>query len=101
VPLTVEFAKTPQDRQVMELIYSQQNFGRPYILPSGVPDDRVAALREAFMRTLQDQELLAVAEAMKLDISPVPGGDLQKQIQDLYSMPAEIVERARKALLAQ
>jgi len=101
VPLTVEFAQTPQDRQVMELIYSQQNFGRPYILPPGVPDDKVAALREAFMRTLEDQELLASAEAMKLDISPVSGAALQKQIQDSYSMPGEIIERARKALSAQ
>jgi len=101
VPLTIEFAKTPQDRQVMEMIYSQQNFGRPYILPPGVPDDRVAALREAFMRALQDQELLSAAKAMKLDISPVSGADLQTQVKELYSMPAEIVERARKALSVQ
>jgi tripartite-type tricarboxylate transporter receptor subunit TctC len=101
VPLTVEFAKTPQDRKVMELIYSQQNFGRPYILPPGVPDDRVAALREAFIRALQDKELLAAAKTMKLDISPVSGTDLQKQIEEVYSTPTEIVERARKALTAQ
>jgi tripartite-type tricarboxylate transporter receptor subunit TctC len=100
VPLTVDFAKTPQDRQVMELIYSQQNFGRPYILPPGVPDDKVAALREAFMRALQDEELLTAAKGMKLDISPVSGADLQKQVEELYSMPPDIVERARKALLA-
>jgi len=37
---------------------------------------------------------------MKLDISPVSGADLQKQVEGLYSMPDEIVERARKALLA-
>src|SRR4051812_1304971 len=62
VPLTVDFAKTPEDRRVMELVYSQQSFGRPYILPPGVPDSRVAALREAFVQALQDPELLAVAE---------------------------------------
>jgi tripartite-type tricarboxylate transporter receptor subunit TctC len=100
VPLTVDFAKTPEDRRVMELIYSQQNFGRPYILPPGVPDSRVAALREAFVRALQDPELLAVAGAAKLDISLVSGDDLQKQVDELYSAPPEIVERAKKALAA-
>ena len=30
VPRTVDFAKTPEDRQVMELVYSQAVIGRPY-----------------------------------------------------------------------
>lgn len=100
VPLTVDFAKTPEDRQAMELVYSQQIFGRPYILPPGVPADRVAALRKAFVETLRDPELLAAAGTMKLDISPVAGDDLQKQVEKLYSAPPEIVERAKRALTA-
>jgi tripartite-type tricarboxylate transporter receptor subunit TctC len=58
----------------------------------------VAALREAFVRALQDPELLAVAGAAKLDISLVSGDNLQKQVDELYSAPPEIVERAKKAL---
>ena len=42
VPLTISFAKTEEDRQVMEMIYSQNLFGRPYLVPPGVPADRVA-----------------------------------------------------------
>ncbi len=100
VPLTVDFAKSPEDRRVMELIYTQQNFGRPYILPPGVPLDRIVALRNAFVRALQDPELLAIAETMKLDISLVSGEDLQKQVEELYSAPPDIVERAKKALVS-
>ena len=37
VPLAISFAKTEEDRQVMEMIYSQNLFGRPYVLPEGVP----------------------------------------------------------------
>jgi tripartite-type tricarboxylate transporter receptor subunit TctC len=84
----------------MELVYSQQVFGRPYILPPGVPADRVAALRAAFVETLRDPELLAVAEAMKLDISLVSGEELQKKVEELYSAPPDIVERAKRALAA-
>jgi len=100
VPLTVDLAKTAEDRQAMELIYSQQVFGRPYILPPGVPADRIAALRTAFVAALEDPELLAAAQAMKLDISPVSGEELQKQVEKLYSAPPEIVERAKRALTA-
>ena len=54
VPLAISFAKSAEDRQVMEVIYSQNMFGRPYVLPEGVPAERVAALRKAFMATMAD-----------------------------------------------
>jgi tripartite-type tricarboxylate transporter receptor subunit TctC len=53
VPLTISFAKTEEDRQVMEMIYSQNLFGRPYLVAPGVPADRVAALRKAFATMLR------------------------------------------------
>src|SRR5262245_5570416 len=37
VPLTVDFAKTPEHRRIMELIYSSETFGRPYLTPPGAP----------------------------------------------------------------
>ena len=42
VPLAIDYAKTEDDRKVMNLMYSQLSFGRPYVLPPGVPADRVA-----------------------------------------------------------
>src|SRR5262245_42659944 len=44
VPVAIDFAKTEEDRKVMELIYSQLIFGRPYVLPPGTPAERVTAL---------------------------------------------------------
>src|SRR5262249_45529044 len=58
VPLTMPSAKTEEDRQVMEMIYSQTLSGRPYLVPPGVPADRVAALRAALAAMLADPALL-------------------------------------------
>ena len=99
VPRTVDFAKTPEDRQVMELVYSQAVIGRPYVLPEGVPRERVAALRKAFMAALADPALLAEAEKMKLDVEPISGDDVQTMVAQLFAMPARIVERAKQALI--
>ena len=71
VPKSVDFAKTPEDRQVMELAYAQQAFGRPYILPPGTPTDRVAALRKAFMA--------AVADEARAGRRPRPGPHRQRR----------------------
>lgn len=97
---TIDLVRSEEDKQVMELLYSQQDFGRPFILPPDVPQDRVAILRRAFDRALADSELLAAAARMNIEISPVSGENLQKQVESLYAMPSQIVERAKKALVA-
>jgi tripartite-type tricarboxylate transporter receptor subunit TctC len=99
IPLAIDFAKTDEDRKVMDLIYSQLVFGRPYVLPPGVPADRVAALRKAFMAALQDPETRAEAEKMKLDLDALGGEDVQAEVAKAYAMPPHIVERAKQALV--
>ena len=97
VPLAIDFAKTAEDRQVMELIYSQLIFGRPYVLPPGTPPDRVAALRKAFMAALRDPESLAEAKKMNLDLDALDGEQVQAEVAKAFAMPAHIVERAKQA----
>src|SRR3954464_15088648 len=99
VPLAISFAKTEEDRQVMEMIYSQDLFGRPYLLPAGVPNDRVAALRGAFATMLQDKTLLAEAEKSGLDIEPMGGEELQALVAKLYASPPKVIERAKQSLI--
>jgi tripartite-type tricarboxylate transporter receptor subunit TctC len=98
VPTTLEFARTDDERQVMELVYSQGVFGRPFVLPPGVPANRVAALRKAFIDTMRDAKVQAEAQRMKLDVEPTAGDELQAIVTRVYATPAHVVERARQAL---
>ena len=99
VPRTLDFANTAEQRQILELVYSQLSFGRPYVVAPEVPPERVAALRQAFMRTMQDPELLAEADRIRLDVSPVSGEALQALIAKLYATPTDIVDKVRRALI--
>jgi len=101
VPVAIDFAKTDEDRKVMGLIYSQLTFGRPFVLPPGTPPDRVAALRKAFMATMQDKDTLADAKKMNLDLDALSGEDVQAEVANAYDMPANIVERAKQALIVK
>jgi tripartite-type tricarboxylate transporter receptor subunit TctC len=97
VPLAIDFAKTDDDRKVMELIYSQLSFGRPYVLPPGTPADRVAALRKAFMETMRDPEIVSEARKMRLDVDATSGEQVQAEVAKAFAMPKNIVERARQS----
>ncbi|HZR62018.1 MAG TPA: hypothetical protein VFA80_13805 [Xanthobacteraceae bacterium] len=99
VPRTADFAKSEEDRQALELLYSQGVFGRPYVLPPGVPAERVAALRKAFMETLHDKALLADAEHMKLDIDAMSGEDLQTLVGKLFALPPSISAKVKAAIV--
>jgi tripartite-type tricarboxylate transporter receptor subunit TctC len=101
VPLAGSSARNDDDRKVIELVFSQGVFGRPYVLPPGVPAERVAALRKAFVAALGDPGLRAEAAKMQLDVEPMAGDDLQALISSIYATPQHLVERARLALIAK
>src|SRR5262252_6623998 len=98
VPLIMDLAKTSEQRQIFKMIFARQTMGRPYLAPPGVPTDRLAALRKAFMDTMTDNEFLAEAEANKFEINPVSGEELEKLVKDVYRAPPEIAKKAAAAV---
>jgi hypothetical protein len=99
VPLAVDFATSAENRRIMELIYSSETFGRPYLMAPDVPAERVAALRKAFMETMKDGELLAEAQRIGLAIDPISGADLQDLAAKIFATPMDFVEKTKDALV--
>jgi tripartite-type tricarboxylate transporter receptor subunit TctC len=94
VPLLSDFATTDEARQILKFLVARQVMGRPYFAPPDLPSDRAAALRMAFMDTLQDPEFLADADKLKLEITPVPARRIEELLTELYKTPPEIVQKA-------
>ncbi len=100
VPNAMSFAKTDEQRAMLEFFFSQEVFGRPYVVAPEVPKERVEALRKGFWETLQDPELRADAKKANLEVDPVPGDEVAKLIANAYAAPKDIVARVKKALSA-
>jgi tripartite-type tricarboxylate transporter receptor subunit TctC len=98
VPLVLDFAKNDTDRKVMELFFSQKTAARPVLLPPGVPADRVALLRSAFMKMAADPQFKKDAEKSKLEISPSSGESVEKVVKLIASASPEMIERLKSAL---
>ena len=98
VPRSVDFAKTEEQRKALELGYSIETIGRPYLMAAEVPRDRVEAMRKAFAETLASPDLLAEAKKIQLDIQPMSGEDTQRFVARVYDTPPAVVAATRKAL---
>jgi tripartite-type tricarboxylate transporter receptor subunit TctC len=95
VPLIFDFATTERQRQILKLMLSRQSMARPFAAPPDLPEDRKAALRTAFDRTMVDAEFLAEAKQRGLEVNPVSGAEIDKLVSELYSTPADIVAELR------
>lgn len=93
VPLILDLARTPEERQLMEIVYSRQTIGRPFAAPPGVPADRVAALRYAFDQTMLDPQLVEEATRAKVELNAVGGEAIQGIIARLPETPPNIIAR--------
>ncbi len=98
VPSIFDYAKTDEQRQLMQFVFSSTEFGRPYAFPPEVPQDRVDIMRKAIADAAHDPDLIAEAAGIKLDMSYTPPDRLAGLVDDLYKTPPGIIETV-KALL--
>jgi hypothetical protein len=97
IPLILDFAKSEEDRQVLELKFASYALGYPSFAPEGTPPDRVNALRSAFSKAFSDAALLAEAKSLRLEIIPVSGEAIQSVLQKAYASPPSVRERLAQA----
>jgi tripartite-type tricarboxylate transporter receptor subunit TctC len=98
VPLITDLADTPDEKQILSLIFARQALGRPFLAPPGVPADRAAALRKAFMDTMKDKDFLAEAKKAKLEVNPISGDAVQKIMVNAAKTDPKVLKKAAAML---
>jgi tripartite-type tricarboxylate transporter receptor subunit TctC len=100
-PLAIDFAKTAGQKEALTLMYAQGIITRPFIMPPGVPADRVAAMRKAFMETMNSKALQADATKQKTEAVATDGAFVQDLVARIYKAPAATVAQLKAALEAK
>jgi tripartite-type tricarboxylate transporter receptor subunit TctC len=94
VPLLLDLAHNDTERAVYELISADSMIARPFAAPPGVPAERVAVLRQAFDRSMQDADFRAEAEKAQATVSPVPGARVAEIVRRIVTVPQAILDTA-------
>ena len=99
VPWAVDLAKTDEAKKMI-LTSARVNglLNRFYVLPPGTPKNRVALIRKAFMDTMKDPEFLADTQKAKLDLDPIDGAEIEKQVQELFKLEPALVGKMKEIL---
>jgi tripartite-type tricarboxylate transporter receptor subunit TctC len=95
IPTPIVLMSNDADKQLFEIAFAEQVMGRPFVLPPGVPQERVAALRKAFDATMVDKEFLADAARANAEIAPVDGAAINALLDRAYTAPPAVIERLR------
>jgi tripartite-type tricarboxylate transporter receptor subunit TctC len=97
IPSIVEFAKTSEDRSLLEFLTGSSVVGRSVVAPPEVPAERTRELRAAFDATMTDQEFLADARLLSAEISPLLAEGLGRIIET--ALGASEMVRARASAI--
>ena len=93
VPSVMDLAKDDEARQLLTLVYADQEMGRPVAGPPDIPADRLAALRLAFDATMADAAFRDDAKRSAIDIEPIDGAAVEQIVAKLYATPKAIIDK--------
>jgi tripartite-type tricarboxylate transporter receptor subunit TctC len=98
VPALSELVSTEEDHALVNLLAAPAALGRAWVAFGDIPSERLAALREAWRKTMADSELRADLAAHGLRIQPVSWQDQQALAGRMLSTPDRTVARLRRIL---
>ena len=89
-----DLLKTDEEKETADIIFQQSEITRPVGGTPGVPAERTAALRKAFVETMSDPGLMADATKIRIDIRPMTGEQLSAAFASFYKAPPEVLKKA-------
>jgi tripartite-type tricarboxylate transporter receptor subunit TctC len=90
-----EFAKTEEQRQLLNVIDAADEIGRPLVMSKQVPADHVAMARTAFNETMKDKGFLADMEKQQLPVIPLTGEDAEQIVHKMMAAPPAVLAKAK------
>jgi tripartite-type tricarboxylate transporter receptor subunit TctC len=89
--------KTPTiSRNVARVMLVSATLGRPLIATPGTPPDRIKILRDAYLKSFSEPEVIQEAKKSRLDLETLTGAEVETQIREVMNQSKEVLERVKK-----
>src|ERR671914_1610035 len=101
LPVDEELATNPLGKSLMAIKSIPQSIGRAFAAAPGTPADRVAMLRDALQKAINDPELIAAAQKAKIDVSFISHEQVLKDFTGLLNQTPETLKEMGKYIKAE
>jgi tripartite-type tricarboxylate transporter receptor subunit TctC len=98
VPLLSDFATNKGDRELIEFMSSSSELGQTFAAPPGVPENVVAALRNAFDETMKDPDYVEKLRRSKIQFNPMTGQQLTRDVLKTLDTSKAVIDRYKIAI---
>jgi tripartite-type tricarboxylate transporter receptor subunit TctC len=96
VPSLLDFATNERSRNILSLLGSGPDIGRALVAEPGIPAERAAILRKAFMETMEDPEFVSDMHKRNLEVEALSGEEVQRIVAADVATPRELIEQAKR-----
>jgi tripartite-type tricarboxylate transporter receptor subunit TctC len=88
-----------EEKMMVDFVGLSLTMGRSVYAPPGTPPERLAALRAALIETVKDPAYIADAQRLILDAATWQTGEaVAKAVDDAFSLPPNLVEKAKAVM---
>lgn len=95
-PYIDDFAKTDEQKKLLDFLDAANDVGRPFVMSNQVPADRIAIMRKAFNEAMKDPALIAQANKEQIPVSPISGKAAEKIVAKMVEASPAIVAKAKE-----
>jgi tripartite-type tricarboxylate transporter receptor subunit TctC len=89
------FAKTDEQKQILDVANSGDEVGRPFVMSNQVPADRLAIIRKAFNETMADPAFLADMQKQQLPVNPLTAEESEAIVSKLEKVSPAAIAKAK------
>jgi tripartite-type tricarboxylate transporter receptor subunit TctC len=93
IPTAYELTADPSAQALLTFADLQFFISLPFAAPPGVPPDRAHALQSAFMDMCKDPAVVAAAQRLGIDMSPIDGATVRDAIVRAAATPRAVIDR--------
>ncbi len=101
VPTVREITRDARGMAIVEAMELTYQIARPYLSAPGVPAERLAALRAAFMAAANSPAYKEEAARMSMEVSPVEGAEVGRLVAGMSKAPPDVLAYLRKLLASE
>jgi tripartite-type tricarboxylate transporter receptor subunit TctC len=88
-----------EQRTIVDFVGVSLAMGRAVYAPPGIPQDRLEALRTAFVATMKDPAYIAQAKKLALDAETWQTGDaVERIVNEAFSLSPALIQKAKAAI---